>query len=440
MNFPYVAGVDSSTQSCKVIVWDPQTQSVIRQGSAPHPQGTEVDPEAWWQAFLQASKEAGGLSDVAALSVGAQQHGMITLDASGGVIRPALLWNDTRSASAAKQLIDELGKKRWIESTGSMPVASLTVTKLRWLADEEPEAVKKLAAVCLPHDYLSWRIMGSRDIADIYTDRSDASGTGYFDLHDGGYCRDLLAHALRVENERVQGLVLPKVIAPFEAAATVKRDIPEIGFRAGTLLGPGCGDNAGAALGIGLGPREAALSIGTSGVVSVVSDHPVVDLEGGVNGFMDASGNWLSLVSTLNGARILSSTAELLGVDFADFDALALSVTDSLGLAMTPYFEGERTPNLPEAKACLTSMTLDNWKPQYLARAAVESLCLLMANALATITRCGIGVDRIYLIGGGAKSKAVREIIGEYMDVKVAVPKPAEYVALGAARQASAIL
>ncbi len=181
-----VAGVDSSTQSCKVVIVDPASGAVVRQGRAPHPDGTEVDPQAWWQAFCVAVAQAGGLDDVAALSVGGQQHGMVCLDAGGQVIRPAVLWNDTRSAAAARELIIEAGDgdqmsgaRWWADATGSVPVASLTVTKLRWLADHEPQHAARIAAVCLPHDWLTWKIAGSPSLEALVTDRSDASGTGY---------------------------------------------------------------------------------------------------------------------------------------------------------------------------------------------------------------------------------------------------------------------
>lgn len=436
----FVAGVDTSTQSCKVLIVDPDSGEIVRSGSAPHPGGTEVSAEAWWQAFRAAAREAGGLSDVAAISVGGQQHGLVTLDASGELVRDALLWNDTRSAKAASELTEELGAQAWAEACGSVPVASLTVSKLRWLAEHEPESLERTAAICLPHDYLSWRLAGTGEIADLTTDRSDASGTGYLDLRTAEYRFDLLARALKASEARAADIQLPRVVAPFDVAGEVTRDIEEIGLAAGTLIGPGCGDNAGAALGLGLQPGEASISIGTSGVVAVVSDKPVWDPNGVITGFMDATGNWLPLACTLNGARILSSTAELLGVDFAAFDELALSVADGAGLEMTPYFEGERTPNLPDATASLTGMTLANWDRAHLAHAAVRALAILMANAAAAVSECGVRLSKVRLIGGGARSAAVQRILPEVLGIDVDVPAPAEYVALGAAKQAAYVL
>ncbi|WP_311496727.1 FGGY family carbohydrate kinase [uncultured Mobiluncus sp.] len=435
-----VAGVDSSTQSTKVLVWDTESQQILRQGSAPHPEGTSVNPERWWEAFISAAKQAGGLADVEAVSVGAQQHGLVTLDQNGTVVRDALLWNDTRSAAAAKQLVEEKGLDFWVESCGCAPVASLTITKLRWLVDHEPQSWSRVAAVCLPHDWLSWRIQGSADIHSLFTDRSDASGTAYLDTHIGEYRYDLLAHALRIPEDKARQLVLPKVVSPQELGGEVTRDIPEIELRAGTKIAPGYGDNAGAALGLGLRVGEAAISIGTSCVVSVVSDKPVIDKSGSVTGFMDATGNWLPLACTLNGTQVMDKTAALLGVDVSTFDQLALQVPDTDGLQMIPYFQGERTPNLPNATAEIRGMTLRNYAPAHLARAAVEGLVGLIDYALQAIQGCGVEVNKATLIGGGAKSPAVTQILPSKLGIEIEVAPPGEYVALGAAKQAGDLI
>src|SRR5688500_14953696 len=163
---PLVAGIDSSTQSCKVVIREAESGALVREGRAPHPDGTEVDPEAWWSALHRAVTEAGGLDDVQAVAVGGQQHGMVCLDEDGGVVRPALLWNDTRSAGAARDLVQELGGpdvggRAWAEAVGVVPAASFTITKLRWLAEHEPEHARRTAAVCLPHDWLTWRLAGT---------------------------------------------------------------------------------------------------------------------------------------------------------------------------------------------------------------------------------------------------------------------------------------
>lgn len=420
---PLVAGVDSSTQSCKVVIRDAQTGELVRSGRAPHPDGTEIDPEHWWVALQQALDDAGGLDDVASLSVGGQQHGMVALNEAGHVVRPALLWNDTRSAAAAAELVAELGAQAWAEAVGSVPVASLTVTKLRWLAEHEPGHASAVAAVALPHDWLTWRLGADEQLGALTTDRSDASGTGYWSPVTEDYRRDLLARALGHD------AVLPRVVAPNGVAGTGPR---------GTALGAGAGDNAAAALGLGMVEGDVAVSIGTSGVVSVVSSKPTTDASGMVTGFADASGAYLPLACTLNASRVLDWAARLLGVDHARLSALALSAPSGAeGLALVPYFEGERTPNLPDATASLHGLTLANSTPANIARAAVEGMLCGLADGLDAVRDLGVPLERALLIGGGAQSEAVRRIAPSVLGVPVTVPAADEYVANGAARQAA---
>ncbi|MFV0451154.1 MAG: FGGY family carbohydrate kinase [Propioniciclava sp.] len=422
-----VVGIDSSTQSVKVLVVDAFTGAVLRSGRASHPDGTEVHPAAWWAALAEAIDAAGGIDDAAAVSVGGQQHGMVVLDAAGEVIRPALLWNDTRSAAAAGNLISDLGgPEPWARLTGTVPMASMTSTKLRWLADHEPENAARVAAVALPHDWLTWQLASAVGLDTLVTDRSDASGTGYFDPTADGYRRDLLGLALRRDSEDI---VLPRVLAPAEAAG-------ETG--AGSALGPGCGDNAGAALGQGQVPGDTAVSVGTSGVVAAVSATPVNDASGMVNGFADATGGFLPLAATLNAAQSLDAMATLLGVDHAGLAALALAAEPGAGgLVLLPLFNGERTPRLPDATGTLRGMTLANLTRENLARAAVEGLLGHLAYVLDAVRTLGVPIERVSLVGGAATSPAVRRLAPGILGVEVRIPPAAEYVALGAARQAA---
>jgi len=434
-----VAGIDSSTQSCKVVIRDADTGTLVRQGRAPHPEGTEVHPDYWWTALQKAVADAGGLDDVSAVSVGGQQHGMVCLDSDGAVIRPALLWNDTRSAGAAAELIKNAGggdpaagAEYWAGTTGTVPVASLTVTKLRWLAENEPENAAKVAAVCLPHDWLTWRLAGygpgsgGEGLAALTTDRSDASGTGYYSTAEGTYLPDVLDAAL--------GHVpaLPKVLGPLESAGM---------SRSGALLAAGAGDNAAAALGAGAGLGDVVMSLGTSGTVFAISDTAAADASGLVAGFADAAGHYLPLVCTLNATRIFDATAALLDVDLPEFNRLALSAgAGAGGLTLVPYFDGERTPNLPDATGSLHGITRANYTPANLARAAVEGVVCSLADGLAALQDQGVSARRILLVGGGAQSAAVQEVAASLLGTAISVPRPGEYVADGAARQAAAAL
>ena len=424
-----VMGVDSSTQSCKVVIVDTASGSVVRTGRAAHPDGTAVDPEAWWRALNAAIAEAGGLDDISAWSIGGQQHGLVALDAQGRVIRDALLWNDTRSAGAAADLVAEFGASALAARTGLVPVASFTITKLRWLRDHEPDNAARVAAVALPHDWLTWRLRGfgpeNPVLEELVTDRSDASGTGYWDPATGEYDRELLIAALGHD------AVLPRVLGPDERRTD----------REGRSVAPGAGDNAAAALGLGAVPGDVVVSIGTSGTVCAVSRTPIADPTGTVAGFADAAGNFLPLVATLNAARVLDVTAALLGVTHSEFSDLALHAAPGAdGLTLLPYFEGERTPNLPDATASLTGMTLASATRPNLARAAIEGMLRGLGAGLDALRALGIPLERALLIGGGAQSEAVRRIAPEILGLPVEVPEPGEYVALGAARQAAALV
>ncbi len=348
---------------------------------------------------------------------------MVVIDAEGDVIRPALLWNDTRSAAAAGQLAAEFPDI--VARTGSRPVASFTATKLRWLRDAEPENAARVQAVALPHDWLTWRLRGfgpgNANFAELTTDRSDASGTAYWNPHTGDYDRELLVAALGHD------AILPRVLGPGESPGVLA---------GGQVVGPGAGDNAGAALGLGAREGDVVVSIGTSGTVFAVTGSPAGSQT--VAGFADASGLFLPLVATLNAARVLDSIARLLGVDHTELGRLALTAEPgSDGLVLQPWFEGERTPDRPDATATLFGMTLMGTTRGNLARAGIEGLLCGLADGLDAVQAAGVEARRILLIGGAAQNPAVATIATQVFDVPVAVPEPDEYVARGAAVQAA---
>jgi len=410
-----VAGIDSSTQSTKVVLCDAEDGTVVGTGGAPHPPGTEVDPQAWWDALQRAG--SGLLDQAAAIAIAGQQHGSVVLDGDGQVIRPALLWNDLRSAAAAADLVAELGGPGWwAEVTGSVPTASFTVTKLRWMAEHEPANAARVARVLLPHDWLTLKL----GAAEPVTDRGDASGTGYFATAKSQWLPEVAAAALGHEP------ALPRVAAPGEVVGQTS---------GGALLGPGTGDNMAAALGLGLEPGEVAVSIGTSGTAFAVAAEPAADPSGAVAGFADATGRFLPLVCTVNAGLVLSAAAAMTGTDLAGLDARALAAASgAAGVTLLPYFDGERTPNLPLATGVISGLTTANGTAENIARAAIEGVLCSLAEAVA---RLGGEQGRVLLIGGGARSPAVREIAPGIFGNDVEVPAPEEYVALGAARQAA---
>ena len=421
-----VAGIDTSTQSVKVVIRDAISGELIREGRAPHPDGSEVDPAKWWSATEDAIKMAGGFDGVEAIAVAGQQHGMVALDKAGGVIRPALLWNDTRSAAEASELNTEMGGAAGIASAvGSALVAAFTVSKVRWLAKHENANAQRVAAIALPHDWISWKISGSNSITDLFSDRGDASGTGYFDSVKNEYRKDIFAKAIGSNQE----ITFPRIVEPRVFATKTKSGIP---------IAAGTGDNAAAAIGLGAEPGDVVVSLGTSGTAFAVSRTPTHDASGEVAGFADGTGYFLPLVCTLNAARILDAATRILGVSHDELGELALKAKPGAnGLTLLPYFEGERTPNRPDATGVFSGMNLSNSNPENFARAMIEGMLCGMADAVASLEKLSVEVKRILIVGGAAKNPAIGKIASALFGREVLIPPPGEYVAIGAAKLAA---
>jgi len=417
-----VAGVDSSTQSVKVVLRDADSGELVASTSRPHPDGTEVNPQAWQKALDSALSELSN-HKIDAISISGQQHGMVALNSKGEVIRDALLWNDTRSDVAAHQLNHEITDIHL--RTGSQLVASFTASKVRWLADNEKENAKQVAAIALPHDWLSWQLTGAKSLDDLFTDRSDASGTGYFDPVNNEYCRDIFAAALRNDRQ----VVLPKIIAPNSFGGTSTTGIP---------IACGAGDNAAAALGLDAGVGDLIISLGTSGTAFAVSDTSTHDVSGEVAGFADATGIFLPLTCTLNAAKIFDTVSQTLGISFSEFSELALDAkVGAEGLRIITHFDGERTPNRPQAKGLFTGITHNNFTKANIARAAIEGVIAGMVYATQALEKLGVNYSRVLLIGGAAKNMAVQQIAADFFGKSIYLPPDGEYVADGAAIQAA---
>jgi len=416
-----VAGVDSSTQSVKIVVRDSESGALLAQASHPHPDGTEVDPQHWLVALHKVIDEIGGLESLDAISIGGQQHGMVLLDSDGEVIRPALLWNDTRSAGQAVAINKAFPDIHlW---TGSQLVASFTASKVRWVLENEPANAAKIAAIALPHDWLSWKLSGSKDLNDLFTDRSDASGTGYFDPKNNSYIPEIVQWISGKSN-----VLLPRIVAP-----------GEVGIKVGkTIIAAGAGDNAAAALGIGATVGDLVISLGTSGTAFAVSASSTHDETGEVAGFADASGNYLPLACTLNAAKVFDSTSKLLGVNFEEFSELALAAKPgSDGLMVMPHFDGERTPNRPDAQGAILGISHSNFTAENIARASIEGVIAGLAYAAEALRKEGVEFSRLLLVGGAARNKAVQQIASEIFGLAIHIPTPGEYVSEGAAIQAA---
>ncbi len=420
----FVAGVDSSTQATKVEIRDVESGEIVGLGRAAHtavtPPKSEQEPAMWWTAFQLAWADAMH-PDVAAISIGGQQHGMVALDVDDRPVHPAKLWNDTESAADARWLVDQLGDNRsWADAIGSVPVAAFTISKLSWLHRTRPEAWSRVAHVLLPHDEITRRLTGR-----YTTDRGDASGTGYWSPATGEYRWDLLD---LIDAGADWASIVPEVLGPMDSA----------GSWDGAVVAPGTGDNMAAALGVGLGPGDAVVSIGTSGTVYAVSDTPTHDATGAVAGFADATGRFLPLVCTSNAAKVLDAVRRLLDVDHAGFDELALAAEPD-GPVLLPYFDGERTPNRPEARGTIAGLRTDVSRAQ-LARAAVDGVACGLLDGLDALRSLTELTGRVFLVGGGARSVALQRVIAGLAGMDVIVSDTGEAVATGAAVQAAAVL
>ena len=447
-----VVGVDSSTQSTKVVIVESSSGAIVSTGSAQHVvTGTrgarESDPACWEGALVEALGRAVASlpapGPISAISVAAQQHGLVVLGPEGLPVRPALLWNDTRAGKEAAGLVASLGGAAECASrVGSVLTPAFTVAKWAWLRGAEPSVTEQARAVCLPHDYLTGLLSGvlpGRDgaaagegyVRGLSTDRSDVSGTGWWEPKAECYAEDVIA----LPEVRLEMEMLPRVLGPLEPAGEVPAAVAKrLGISPGAVVGPGAGDNAGAGLALGLRPGEAALSLGTSGTVFVVADQPSADPEGVVAGFASADGKYLPLVCTLNATLAVDKVAAWLGLDRDD-------VAPSGEVVFLPWLDGERTPNLPFASGALAGLRHETGAPAIL-QAAYEGAATTLLAGLDRVRDWAPLQEELplLLVGGGAQSAVWREVVRRLAGRAVLVPAARELVALGAAVQAASVL
>ncbi len=412
----------------------------IGRGAHPptEPPVSEQDPAAWWAALRTALAdiEPGLRQRVVGIAVGGQQHGLVVTDATGRPLRPAPLWNDTTSADQATRLVETFGAAWWAQRCGSLPVAAFTITKLAALRERHPDVFDAVARVMLPHDWLTFGLCGEH-----VTDRGDASGTGWFDTGRDAYSAELIATVVGEAAAAAWLDRLPAVRPPFAAVGTLLAATAEqLGLPSGIPVGPGSGDNMAAALGIGLGVGEVAVSLGTSGTVYTVSPTPTHDTEGFVAGFADASGRFLPLVCTLNATKVTDTVAGWLGRDAGEFAELAQSADPAATQpVVVPYFDGERTPNLPTATGSVHGLRPSTSAADIARAAHLGVLCGLLdgrdelAHAGAPVT------GAVRLVGGGANSPAYRQLLADLVGDTIVVPTVVEAVATGACVQAAVV-
>ncbi|HEV2527313.1 MAG TPA: xylulokinase [Thermomicrobiales bacterium] len=432
---PVVLGIDSGTQSVKALVVDLGSGVTISDGRADHHGVTTQDPSMWWDALVIAVRQAIAAApddvEVRGISVDAQQHGLVALDADGRPVMPAPLWNNTDSAPDAERLN---GLADFAAETGTRLVPSITITKLAQLARTRPDLLDRTDAICLPHDYLNLRLTGR-----LVTDRGEASGSGWWSSVSETQRRDLLA--LATGQHHAERLSLPDVAGPDEIVGELSPDAAEaLGLRPGIPVGPGSGDNSAAAAGIGAAPGELVISLGTSGVAFTVASKTTTDSSGEVCGFADATGRYLPLACMLNCTRVFDVTARTVGLDRNDALRLASGMSPGAdGLTLVPYFGGERTPNIPQATGQIVGLTDANATPAHFARAALDGVAAGIAYCVDALGRDGFRADGATLVGGGAASPVWQQAVADALGLPVAVRSGSEHAARGMAAQAAAI-
>jgi xylulokinase len=428
-----VLGVDSSTQTTKVLAVDLDTGAALAEGRTPHSGEDIQDPSAWWVALRSATRAA--LSDdfaVRGIAVAGQQHGCVTIDTSGMPVRPAPLWNNVASAPDADRL-NMLAD--FAAEVGSRLVASFTIAKLAHLARTAPDDLTRTASVGLPHDWLNLKLTGV-----LASDRGEASGSGWWSPAEGRIRRDLLA--LAVGKEDAARLRLPEVRGPEDpAGALTSAAAAELGLPAGIPVGPGTGDNMGAAVGVGAAPGEYVISLGTSGTAFAVSEQPTHDQSGSVCGFADATGRFMPLACMLNCTRVFDTVANLLGIPRAEaLDRAGAVEPGAGGLVLIPYFGGERTPNLPEATGTIFGLNAETTIPDRFLRAAVDGVAAGLAYCVDALQRLGISAPVVTLVGGGSAHPTWQQAIADATGLPVVVRAGGEHCARGAATQIAAIV
>jgi xylulokinase len=435
-----VMGVDSSTQSCKVEIRDLATGRILGSGSAPHPPAfpprSEQNPSDWIIAFVAATNQAMASCverpQIRAVSVAAQCHGLVLLGAQGEVLRAAKLWNDTTGAPNLARLIERIGARRWVMRIGTLPTAAFTIAKLAWVAENEPGLLDRVETILLPHDYLTYWLTGEK-----VTDRSDASGTGYFDTVEGQWIPSYLEVAT---GHRDWSSKLPTVLGPAGSAGVVRpAQAAELGIGDDVVVGAGGGDQHAAYLGLGLTDGDQYFSIGTSGVVATSSRGPVFDTTGAVDGVADMTGGYLPLMSTLNAARVVDRAAVLLGTDLAGISELALAAGPTQGPVLVPFLDGERTPDRPDARGAFADLSSQTTREE-LARAFVEGPLLSLMSGKDSLAACGVKLGgAATAVGGGTRSPATLQLLADLLGEEVTLPDVDEATARGACIQAAAV-
>ncbi|MGD8333156.1 MAG: xylulokinase [Desulfobacterales bacterium] len=436
-------GVDSGTQGTKAVVFSREQGKIIAEAYAEHQiietqEGRREQEPIWWiEAFTAVIGKVLKESYVSkqlirAIGVSGQQHGMVALDLDGNVIRPAKLWCDTETSQQCIEMTQKIGSaEKVIELIGNSIAAGFTASKILWLKNHEPENYGRLATVLLPHDYINFWLTG-----EMKTEFGDASGTAYFDVRTRTWSKAILD--VIDDSGKLQDC-LPELIPSDAPVGNIRAEIAEqFQLNPDVLVSSGGGDNMMAAIGTGnVTPGIVTASLGTSGTIYSFSNKPIIDRNGELAAFCSSTGGWLPLVCTMNVTVSTELTRELLRLSVSDLNKTASTAElGAGGILLLPYFNGERTPALPTAKAVFFGLTSTNYNPRNLARASMEGATFGLRYGLDVLKQLGINPSEIRLVGGGAKSPLWRQMVADVFNCPVVCPKSSEAGAVGAALQA----
>jgi xylulokinase len=441
MKSEYFIGVDAGTQSTKTIVVEGQTGRIVGKATRNYglvdglpPGYKEQEAKVWIQALHYTLKKALKLSkinpkNIKAIGISGQQHGLVALDKFGSVIRPVKLWNDTSTIKECKILLNNLGGKEGIIDLIGMNITpGFTASKIFWLKRHEPKNYNRLRTILLPHDYLNFYLTGETSM-----EYGDASGTALMDVRTRTWCNEILeAIDSRLEEK------LPLLHGSDHPAGIIKEEFAEkFGLRNDVLVSAGGGDNMMGAIGTGNTSKGiVTASLGTSGTIYAYSDIPIVDPYGEIAAFCDSTNAWLPLLCTMNVTVATEYIRKLFGLSYEELTQAVLKTPiGSNGLILLPYFEGERTPNVPEGTGVLLGLNKNTFNVNHFARAAMEGVSLGMNYGLQRMRELGINPKEIRLTGGGSKNKAWRQIAADVFNVDVVALKNEEGAAYGAVLQ-----
>jgi xylulokinase len=437
-----ILGIDSGTQSTKAVVIDARDGKVLASAAQEYelipnlpPGAKEQHPHTWRDATASALRRAlrqakAVAAEVKAIGVSGQQHGFVPLDKNGEVIRPAKLWCDTSTAAECDEITEKLGwLKKTIKALGNAVLPGFTASKVLWLKKQEPKNYQRLATVLLPHDYLNFWLTGEKTM-----EYGDASGTALLDVRKRKWSSPALE---AIDSELAQKL--PRLSESDEPAGKLQTSTARLlDLNPSILVSAGGGDNMMGAIGTGnTRPGVITASFGTSGTIYACAEKPVVDPEGEIAAFCDSTNRWLPLLCTMKVTVATEMVREDFGWSHEKFAAEAARVpAGSNGLLLLPYFEGERTPNVPDGTGVWFGVNKKTFEAGHFARASMEGVTLGMNYGLRRLAELGVKPSQIRATGGGAKSKVWRQIMADIFNVEVVTLKVSEGAAYGAALQA----